>query len=94
MPTEQPPLVGDVVPTFVDRGCCVVSAMDSHGRESRFSRPEPLLFLPSSSSFVLMHMSGARSRPAVSQRIWKCRESNPGSTLSNDVMNDKLEKIW
>jgi hypothetical protein len=28
MPTERPPLVGEVVPTLADRGCCVVSAMD------------------------------------------------------------------
>jgi hypothetical protein len=28
MPTERPPLVGEVVPTFADRGCCVVSATD------------------------------------------------------------------
>jgi hypothetical protein len=32
MPTERPPLVGEVVPTFADRGCRVVSATDSHGR--------------------------------------------------------------
>jgi hypothetical protein len=32
MSTEQRPLVGVVVPTFADRGCCVVSATDSHGR--------------------------------------------------------------
>jgi hypothetical protein len=32
MPTERPPLLGEVVPTFADRGCCVVSATDSHGR--------------------------------------------------------------
>jgi hypothetical protein len=32
MPTEHPPLVGEVVPTFADRGCRVVSATDSHGR--------------------------------------------------------------
>jgi hypothetical protein len=32
MPSERPPLVGEVVPTFVDRGCCVVSAMDLPGR--------------------------------------------------------------
>jgi hypothetical protein len=32
MPAEQPPLVGELVPTFADRGCCVVSATDSHGR--------------------------------------------------------------
>jgi hypothetical protein len=30
--TERPPLVGEVAPTFADRGCCVVSATDSHGR--------------------------------------------------------------
>jgi hypothetical protein len=23
MPTERPPLVGEVGPTFADRGCCV-----------------------------------------------------------------------
>jgi hypothetical protein len=35
-----------------------------------FSRPEPLLFLPSSSSFVLMRLSGPRSRLTSSQKIW------------------------
>jgi hypothetical protein len=28
MPTERPPLVGEVVPTFADRECCEVSATD------------------------------------------------------------------
>jgi hypothetical protein len=28
MPTERPPIVGEVVPTFADRGCCAVSATD------------------------------------------------------------------
>jgi hypothetical protein len=32
MPTERPPLVGEVVPTFADRGCRVASATDFHGR--------------------------------------------------------------
>jgi hypothetical protein len=36
--------VGEVVPSFVGTGCYVVSATDSHGRVSQFSRPEPLLF--------------------------------------------------
>jgi hypothetical protein len=31
MPTERPPLLGEVVPTFADRGCCVVSATDPPG---------------------------------------------------------------
>jgi hypothetical protein len=37
---------------------------------SRFSRPEPLLFLPSSSLIVLMGLSGSRSRPTTSQKNW------------------------
>jgi hypothetical protein len=32
MPTERPPLVREVVPTFGDRGCRVVIATDSHVR--------------------------------------------------------------
>jgi hypothetical protein len=33
IPTERQLFVGEVVPTiFVDRGCRVVSATDSHGR--------------------------------------------------------------
>jgi hypothetical protein len=32
MPTEQPPLLGEVVPTFADRGCRVVSATDPPDR--------------------------------------------------------------
>jgi hypothetical protein len=28
IPTERPPLVGKVVPTSADRGCCVVSATE------------------------------------------------------------------
>jgi hypothetical protein len=31
IPTERPPLVGELVPTFADRGCRVASATDSHG---------------------------------------------------------------
>jgi hypothetical protein len=32
IPTELPPFVGEVVPTFADIGCCEVSATDPHGR--------------------------------------------------------------
>jgi hypothetical protein len=78
MPTERPPLVGEVVPTFADRGCCMVSATDSHGRKSRYSRLDPLLFLPSSSSVILTRLSRPHSRLAASQKIWKGRESNLG----------------
>jgi hypothetical protein len=36
-----------------------------------------LIFLPNSSSDVLTRLSGPRSRPTISQKIWKRRESNP-----------------
>jgi hypothetical protein len=32
IPTERPPLVGKVMPTFADRGCHVVSVTDPYGR--------------------------------------------------------------
>jgi hypothetical protein len=38
------------MPTFADRGCHAVSVTDPYGRILRFFGPEPLLFLPSSSS--------------------------------------------
>jgi hypothetical protein len=41
----------------------VVSATGPHGRYSRFSRPEPLLFHSSSSSVVVTRLSGPHSRP-------------------------------
>jgi hypothetical protein len=59
-----------LVPTFADRGCHVVSATDPHGRILGFIDTEPLLFLPSSSSIVLIRLSGPHSRPATSQKIW------------------------
>jgi hypothetical protein len=46
-------LSSKLVQTFTDRGCHMVSAVDLH---SRLSRPEPLLFLSSSSSFVLTRL--------------------------------------
>jgi hypothetical protein len=39
-------------------------------RLSRFSRPEPLLFLSSSSSTVVTRLSGPHPRPITSQKIW------------------------
>jgi hypothetical protein len=58
IPTERPPLVGEV------------SANGSLWPYSRISRLEPLLFLSSSSSTVLTRLSGPRSRPATSLKIW------------------------
>jgi hypothetical protein len=62
-------LSAKLVPTFADRGCHVVSVTDPLRPYSRFSRPEPLLFPPSSSSVVLTRLSGPRSRPTTCQKI-------------------------
>jgi hypothetical protein len=32
MPTERSPLVGEVVPTFADKGCHVVNVTEPYGR--------------------------------------------------------------
>jgi hypothetical protein len=44
---------------------------------SRFSRPKPLIFLPSSSSIEITRLSGSCSKPAAFQKIWYRRKSNP-----------------
>jgi hypothetical protein len=54
-------------------------------RYSRFSRPEPLLFLPNSSSVVLMLLSGPRSRPTTSQKF--CSARNRARTSRSVVGN-------
>jgi hypothetical protein len=63
-------LSAKIVPTSADRGCHVVSVTDPYGPYFRISRPELLRFLPSSSSVVLSRLSGTRSRPTTSQKIW------------------------
>jgi hypothetical protein len=70
--TDQAPasLSAKVVSTFADRGCHVVSVTDPLRPYSRISTPEPLLFLPSSSTIVLARLSGPCSRPTASQKIW------------------------
>jgi hypothetical protein len=68
--TERPPLVGEVIANFCGwrMSCC---QCDGFLRPySRFPRPEPLLYLSSSSSIVLTRLSGLRSRPTTSQKIW------------------------
>jgi hypothetical protein len=78
IPTERPLPVGEVSANFCGWLPCghrggsptaVISA-DPLRPYSRFSRPEPLLFLPSSSSVVLTRLSGCRYRPTTYQKIW------------------------
>jgi hypothetical protein len=70
IPTERQPLVGEVSVNF---GRWRVSRGQHNGSlwpNSRISRPQPLLFLPSSSSFVLTRLSEPRSRSTASQNVW------------------------
>jgi hypothetical protein len=52
-----------------ERGVAWSARRIPHGRQSQFSRPEPLLFLSSSSSFILMRLNGPRSGPTATQKI-------------------------
>jgi hypothetical protein len=61
IPTERQPLVSEVSANFfADRGATWSESLRPY---SRLSRPDPLLFIPSSSSVVLTRLSGPRSRP-------------------------------
>jgi hypothetical protein len=55
-----------LVPTFADRGVPRGQREGSLRPCSRFSRPEPLLFLSSSSSKLLTRLSGHRSEKSGS----------------------------
>jgi hypothetical protein len=63
-------LSAKLVPNLADRGCRVVSATDPHSRNLGFLDPGPLLLHSSSSSIILTRLSGPRSRPTTSQKIW------------------------
>jgi hypothetical protein len=56
--------------TFADRGVSRGQRDGSLRSYSHLSRPESLVFLPSRSSFVLTRLSGPRSRPTTSPKIW------------------------
>jgi hypothetical protein len=69
IPTEQPP-------TFVDRECRIVSAVDLYGRilgfldRSRYSCHQAAI------SIVLTRLKGPRSKSTTSQETWQHRDSN------------------
>jgi hypothetical protein len=62
-------LSAKLLPTFVDRRCHVVSVTDPYGRNLGFRDRSRYFFLSSSSSIVLMWLSGPHSRPTTSQKI-------------------------
>jgi hypothetical protein len=79
-------LSAKLVPTFEDRGRHVVSVTDPLRPYSRISRPQPLLFLPSSSSVVLKRPRGPRSRLTTTQKILQSRESNPDPWICSQTI--------
>jgi hypothetical protein len=62
IPTERPPLVGEVSSNFCEYRVQRGQRDGSLRPYSRLSRPEPLLFLSSSFSIVFTRLSGPRSR--------------------------------
>jgi hypothetical protein len=71
-----------LVPTFADRGVWRGQRNGFPRPYSRFSRPEPLPFLPSRSSIVLTSLSGPSSRPTTSPKILVAQGIEPGTSGS------------
>jgi hypothetical protein len=77
-PTERLPHFGEVSAKFCGQRVSRGQRSGSPRLYSRFSSPEPLLFLPSSSSIVLTRLSGPRSRPTTSQKKMVTPGIKPG----------------
>jgi hypothetical protein len=58
------------VPAFVDRGVSRGQRGGSSTVVNLFSRPEPLLFFQVAPHLSLQGLSGPRSRPTATQKIW------------------------
>jgi hypothetical protein len=71
-------LSAKLVSTVADRGMSSGQIDGTLRPYSRIYRPEPLLFLPSSSSVVLTRLSGLRSRPTNFQKNLVAPGIEPG----------------
>jgi hypothetical protein len=72
IPTERPPLVHWVSANFCRQKVSRGQSNGSLQPYSQLSRPEPLLFLPSSSSIIFTRLSGHRARSTKSYPL-TCR---------------------
>jgi hypothetical protein len=63
-------LLAKLVPTLAYRGCHVVSVTDPYGRILGFLDRSRYFFLSISSSIIFTELSGPRSRPTTSQKMW------------------------
>ena len=69
--TERPPPVGEVSANFLRiEGCHVVSVTVPQGRLISVFQTGAATFYSSSSSIDLTRLSGPRSRPTTTQKIW------------------------
>jgi hypothetical protein len=68
--TERPPLVGEVRANFCGSRVPRTQRNGFLRQYSWLSRSEPLHFLPSSSWNILRRLSGPRSRPVTSHKMW------------------------
>jgi hypothetical protein len=73
---REPPLLGEISANFYWYRVPRCRRDGSLRPYSRLYRPEPQFFLLSSSSIVPTRLSGHRSRPTASQKMWHRRESN------------------
>jgi hypothetical protein len=68
----------NLVPTFADRGVSRGQRGGYLTAVNLFSRLQPLIFIQVAPYLFSQGLSGPRSRPTATQKIWQQRESNPG----------------
>jgi hypothetical protein len=71
-----------LVPTFAEREVSRGQRFGIHTGVNLFSRPEELLFLSSSSSFMLTRLSGHHSRLTATQKNLVAPGIEPGNSAS------------
>jgi hypothetical protein len=69
-PYSASELYRNLVPTFVDRGVSRGQRGGSLTVVNLFSRPEPLISFQVAAHLLSQWLSGPRSRPTATQKIW------------------------
>jgi hypothetical protein len=83
IPTERPPPVGEVSANFLRiEGVAWSEQRIPTTVNLGFLDPEPLLFQSSSSSFIIMRLSGSSSRPTTSKENLVAQGIEPGTSES------------
>jgi hypothetical protein len=83
IPTERSPLDREVSANILRIESATYQRDESLRPYSRFSRPDPLLLLPSSSSVALTRLSGPRSRPTTFFVVPGNKPGTSGSVARN-----------